>query len=87
MIERYFPQGLVLAQAVVEELRMRRIVLPPVLVIERVCAEVATRAQRHVHRALTESLTDEQRKKLDQLLESREGGCFNVMDADRRAGG
>ena len=57
-------QGLVLAQAVVEELRRRRIVLPPVLVIERICAEVATRAQRHVHRALTESPTDEQRKKL-----------------------
>jgi hypothetical protein len=35
-------QGLVLAQTVVEELRKRRIVLPPVPVIERLCAEVAT---------------------------------------------
>jgi len=47
-------QGLLLAEAAVEELRRRRIVLPPVLVIERVCAEVATRAQRQIHRALTE---------------------------------
>ena len=61
-------QGLVLAQAVVEELRRRCVVLPPVLVIERICAEVATRAQRHVHRALTESLTDEQRKKARPLI-------------------
>ena len=44
--------------------------------IERICAEVATRAQRHVHRALTESLTDEQRKKLDHLLESGDGGSI-----------
>ena len=72
-------QGLVLAQAVVEELRRRCVVLPPVLVIERICAEVATRAQRHVHRALTESLTDEQRKKLDHLLESGDGGSHSLL--------
>jgi hypothetical protein len=72
-------QGLVLAEAVVEELRKRRIVLPPVLAIERVCAEVATRAQRQVHRALTEWLTDEQRTKIDELLESRNGGSHSLL--------
>jgi hypothetical protein len=72
-------QGIVLAQALIEELRRRRIVLPPVPVIERLCAEVATRAQRQVHRALTESLTDEQRRKLDQLLESRDGGSHSLL--------
>jgi TnpA family transposase len=72
-------QGLVLAQAVVEELRRRCVVLPPVLVIERICSEVATRAQRHVHRALTESLTDEQRKKLDRLLESGDDGSHSLL--------
>src|SRR5271165_4275349 len=35
-------RGLVLARAVVEELRKRRIVLPTVAVIERLCAEAAT---------------------------------------------
>jgi TnpA family transposase len=72
-------QGFVLAQAVVEELRRRCVVLPPVLVIERICSEVATRAQRHVHRALTESLTDEQRKKLDRLLESGDDGSHSLL--------
>jgi len=39
-------RGVVLAQAVVEELRKRLIVLPPMAVIERLCAETMTRAQR-----------------------------------------
>jgi len=43
---------------------------------------VATRAQRHVHRALTESLTDEQRKKLDHLLESGDGGSHSLSEND-----
>jgi Domain of unknown function (DUF4158) len=72
-------QGIVLAQALIEELRRCRIVLPSVSVIGRLCAEVATRAQRHVHRALTESLTDEQRRKLDQLLESRDVGSQSLL--------
>ena len=59
--------------------RRRHIVLPPILVIERVCAEVATRAQRQIHKALTEWLTDEQRTKLDELLESREGGSHSLL--------
>jgi hypothetical protein len=67
-------QGLVLAQAVVEELRRRCVVLPPVLVIERMCAEVATRA--HV---MFIALTDEQRKKLDHLLESEDGGSHSLL--------
>jgi len=32
--------GMVLVRAILEELRKRRIVLPPVAVIERLCAEV-----------------------------------------------
>ena len=72
-------QGLVLAEAAIEELRRRRIVLPPVLVIERVCAEVATRVQRQIYKALSEWLTNEQRTKLDQLLESREGGSHSLL--------
>ena len=41
-------QGMALAQAVVDELRKRQIVLPPVAAIERLCAEVLTRAERQV---------------------------------------
>jgi TnpA family transposase len=72
-------QGVVLAEAAIEELRRPRIVLPPVLVIERVCAEVATRAQRQIHKVLSEWLTNEQRTKLDQLLESREAGSHSIL--------
>jgi TnpA family transposase len=72
-------QGLVLTEAAIEELRRRRIVLPPVLVIERVCAEVATRAQRQIYKVLSEWLTNEQRTKLDQLLESRAGGSNSLL--------
>jgi hypothetical protein len=39
-------RGIFLAQSVMEELRRRLIVLPPVAVIERLCAEAMTRAQR-----------------------------------------
>ena len=46
-------RGVVLAQAVAEELRKRLIVLPPVAVIERLCAEAMTRAQRKVFALLT----------------------------------
>ena len=72
-------RGLVLAQAVVEELRKRLIVLPPVAVIERLCAEAMTRAQRRVFALLTEGLNDEQRTKLDRLLEQREGSPYSTL--------
>lgn len=61
-------QGMALAQAVVEELRRRQIMLPPVAVIERLCAEVSTRAQRRVFKLLAAPLTNDQRAALDKLL-------------------
>lgn len=72
-------RGVLLAQAVVEELRKRLIVLPPVAVIERLCAEAMTRAQRKVFALLTEELDDEQRTKLDRLLEQREGSPYSML--------
>ena len=72
-------RGVVLAQAVVEELRKRLIVLPPVAVIERLCAEAMTRAQRKVFALLTEGLDDEQLAKLDRLLEQREGSPYSTL--------
>ena len=72
-------RGMVLARAIVEELRMRRIVLPPVAVIERLCAEAATRAQRKVFGLLTEGLDADRRTKLDQLLELQEGSSYSTL--------
>ena len=60
-------------------LRKRMIVLPPVAVIERLCAESVTRAQRKVFALLTEGLDDEQRTKLDRLLEQREGSPYSTL--------
>jgi TnpA family transposase len=72
-------RGVVLAQAVVEELRRRRIVLPPVPTIERLCGEVATRAQRKVFSLLTGDLSVEQRGRLDELLELRPGSSYSRL--------
>jgi TnpA family transposase len=55
------------------------IVLPPLAVIERLCAEAATRAQRKIFALLTEGLSVEQRLKLDQLLERRKGSQYSVL--------
>ena len=72
-------QGILLARAVVEELRRRRVVLPPLAVVERLCAEAATRAQRKVFALLTEDLSIEQRTRLDGLLEMREGSSYSTL--------
>ncbi len=72
-------RGMVLARAIVEELRKRRIVLPPVAVIERLCAEAATRAQRKAFGLLTEGLDADRRTNLDQLLELKEGSSYSVL--------
>jgi len=62
-------QGIVLAQAAVDELRRQRVLLPPVAALEKLCATVATRAQREVFRLLTAPLRTAQRTALDQLLQ------------------
>ncbi len=72
-------QGMVLAQAVLEELRIRKIIVPPIPVVERLCAETSTRAQRQIYRALTEPLSASQRKKLDALFHLQEDGPFSVL--------
>jgi hypothetical protein len=46
-------QGVVLAEALINEMRRRRILLPPIAIIEGLCAEAATLAQRRVYRALS----------------------------------
>jgi TnpA family transposase len=72
-------RGIFLAQAVVEELRKRLIILPPVAVIERLCSEAATRAQRKIFDLLTQDLSAEQKSQLDALLEMREGSPYSTL--------
>jgi len=66
-------KGIELASALVDSLRRQSVLLPTPNVIERVCAEAVTRANRRIHAALTESLTTEHRQRLDELLLRREG--------------
>ena len=62
-----------------EELRARRIVCPPLAVIERLAGSVRARAQRQLWRRLADGLTDQQRQSLDQLLEVRVGGGQSTL--------
>jgi TnpA family transposase len=60
-----------LASLTMEMCRQRRIVCPPPLVLERLCAELRHQARREVFRRLTNGLSADQRKKLDALTERR----------------
>src|SRR3954470_15822972 len=60
-----------LAGLVVEECRRRRIVIPSPGALERLCSYARYRARREVQRRLTDSLTAEQRHRLEALTERR----------------
>lgn len=65
-------RGVVLAEAFVEGLREQNVLLPTVTVIERICAEAVTRANRRIYATLTGSLTDDHRQRLDALLQRKD---------------
>lgn len=64
-------KGMVLASHAVDTLRQRHIIIPPLNVIERICAEAIVRANRRIYRILTESLSAENRRQLDKLLKRK----------------
>ena len=72
-------KGLVLAEALAERLRQQNILLPEISVIERICAEAITHAIRHIHKSLTESLSDVHRQKLDDLLRFKDGSKITQL--------
>ncbi len=67
-------KGIMLASSVLDLLRHRHIILPPLDVIERICAEAITRANRRIYKALAEPLSDAHRRRLDDLLKRRDNG-------------
>ena len=67
-------KGIVLAASVLDALRHRHIILPTLDVIERVCAEAITCANRRIYEALSEPLSDVHRRRLDDLLKRRGNG-------------
>jgi TnpA family transposase len=66
-------KGVVLAAGVLDSLRHQRIIIPALDVVERICAEAITRANRRIHAALTDPLTTDHRQRLDELLRRKEG--------------
>jgi TnpA family transposase len=67
-------KGIVLASALIEHFRRKSIVLSTSNVIERICAEAITRANRRLHAALSDPLSEEHRQRLDDLLKRRDNG-------------
>jgi Domain of unknown function (DUF4158) len=63
--------GVVLATSLVQQVCKERIVLPPVAVLERICAQAITRANRIVLTSLTKCLDGDHRRQLDNLLSQR----------------
>jgi hypothetical protein len=59
---------MVLIRAVIDQLRNKRVIIPPLSVIERLCAEAITRADRRLYRKLTGGLSEVQRTALDDVL-------------------
>lgn len=66
-------KGIVLARELAEGLRRKSVLLPAVGVMERICAEALTRANRRIHAALTDPLETGHRQRLDELLKRKEG--------------
>jgi len=71
--------GSMLVATILEELRVRRIVCPPLPTIERLGGAVRARARRQLWGRLADGLTDQQRRGLDQLLEVRSGGGQSTL--------
>jgi len=72
-------RGIVLATALVDALRQQRVVLPPIEVLERVCAEALTRGARRAYAALAAPLSADQCALLDGLLAPRAGSPSSTL--------
>ena len=72
-------KSIVLANSVVETLRHKHIILPTLDVVERVCAEALTRANRRIYDTLAEPLSDSHRHRLDDLLKLRDNSKTTTL--------
>ena len=66
-------KALALAEELIELLRSRRIIVPAITMIDRLCAEALARGVKLLYKRLTQSLDDHCSTKLDALLLPREG--------------
>src|SRR4051795_4275989 len=68
-----------IAQALMEELRRRRVIAPGPSIIERLVAAALVLAERHVAHQLTRGLTPAQAAALDALLRPKEGTPMSML--------
>ena len=78
-VARTSDNAVVLVEALLKELRGRRVLAPPIGRLERIAASARRRARRESYAALVADLTDEQRGGLDALLERRDQGWRTAM--------
>jgi TnpA family transposase len=72
-------KGLLLASALIEGFRRQQVLLPTLNRIERICAEAVTRANRSIYSALSGSLMDVHRERLDNLLKRKDGSKVTLL--------
>ncbi len=68
-----------LVDSFVDQVRSAGVLLPPAGVVELVCGEAITRANRLIREAIAEALADKHRARLDDLLESRPEGAMTWL--------
>jgi len=72
-------KGIVLANALVARLRAEKVLLPSASVIERVCAQALTGANRRMYAALTAQLMPAHWRGLDALLKRRDDSAVTWL--------
>ena len=66
-------EGGMLASAMVEEMRRRKIIIPGISVVERLCADILVEAERRALRHLADGLSRDQARRLDALCDLAPG--------------
>ncbi len=72
-------KGIVMVNALIDNLRQRSIILPAINAVERACAETLTRANRRIYDTLTAPLSDSHRQRLDNLLKLRDNNKTTTL--------
>lgn len=71
--------GLVLAKALIEELRRQKIILPPINTMGSICAQAITQSDRRIYEILTEPLNTNQLQQLDRLLQIKSSQTISLL--------
>jgi TnpA family transposase len=72
-------KGITLAVQVLDFLRKQKVIIPPLSVIERICAEAITRGNRSIYQTLIQSLSETHRQNLDALLKLKADTKITTM--------